>query len=536
MRIHRRIATRLSAVIVVIITASAILMGLAITRSGTDLLVNAATERLKQENRLVSVRLQDILDTVQRDVEFVANSPAVIDLAGTMDASGKKPAQIERATLARDHLQDMFVALLSNHPWYDQIRLIGVADGGREVVGVDLAANGIRRVRETELQQQGDQAYFQNTLDEPPGKVFWSAIELNREQGKIVEPAEPVLRAAMPIAGRYGAPIGIVVITLDIRRVFDAASAVLAPDITLYIANEAGDYLHHPDPSRTFGFERGQSYLIQDDFTAAAQKLFGKSSLVLEEALPEGATEPVIAHISRLPLKATGGDGILVSLTRPRAQILRDVGQSQRQSTWLIAPFILVALVVVIWMVELFIGPLERITREVGRYTPGRGLHLPELGREDEVGQLSQAFARMMERIDLQVMLLEEQSQRFKSLFEAIPDAVVIIDEDGRVEYTNPATEQLFGYTPDELHGQNIRVLMPEPYRSHHDKYMNRYLEGGEPHVIGIGRKVVGQHKNGGTMALYLSIGEFTLQGRRKFTGILHDISLQSVDRQPASV
>jgi PAS domain S-box-containing protein len=534
MRIHRRIATRLSAVIVVIVTASAILMGLSITRSGTDLLVNAATERLKQENRLVSVRLQDILDTAQRDVEFIANSPAVIDLASTMDASGKKPAQIERGTLTRSHLQDMFVALLNKHPWYGQIRLIGVADGGREVVGVDLATGGIQRVRESGLQQRGDLIYYQNALDEPPGKVYWSSIELNREHGKIVEPAQPVLRAAMPVAGRYGSPIGVVVITLDIRRVFDAASAVLAPDIRLYIANKAGDYLYHPDPSRTFGFEHGQSYLIQDDFTDSAQKLYGKSSLILENALPAGATEPVIAHISRLPLKATGGDSILVGLTRPRAQILAEVGQSSQQSTWLIAPFILVALVVVIWMIELFIGPLERITREVSRYTPGRGLHLPELGRKDEVGQLSQAFARLVERIDLQVMLLEEQGQRFKSLFEAVPDAVVIIDEDGSMEYTNPATQELFGYTPDELHGKNIRILMPEPYRSHHDQYMNRYLEGGEPHIIGIGRKVVGLHKNGGTMALYLSIGEFTLRGRRKFTGILHGISILSDDRQPA--
>jgi PAS domain S-box-containing protein len=63
---------------------------------------------------------------------------------------------------------------------------------------------------------------------------------------------------------------------------------------------------------------------------------------------------------------------------------------------------------------------------------------------------------------------------------------------------------------------------------------MKRYLDGGEPHIIGIGRKVVGLHKNGRTLSLYLSIGEFTLQGRRKFTGILHDISSQSPDRQQA--
>ena len=118
--------------------------------------------------------------------------------------------------------------------------------------------------------------------------------------------------------------------------------------------------------------------------------------------------------------------------------------------------------------------------------------------------------------------------QRFSSLFEAVADAVLIIDEDGTVEYSNPATEQLFGYSTSELCGKDIKMLMPEPYRSHHTEYMNRYLDGGEAHIIGIGRQVVGLHKNGNTLPLYLSIGEFSLEGRRKFTGILHDTSEES--------
>ncbi len=532
MRIHRRIATRLSAVLVVIITGGAILMGMSITRSGTDLLVNAATERLTQENRLVSVRLQDILDAVQHDVEFLASSPAVGDVVSALDTGGSKPQQIELSAQARHSLQGMFAALLNNHPWYSQIRLIGVAEDGKEVVRVEQAAGGTVNVHRADLQQMGDRNFFRKTLDEPPGKVFWSAIELMRKEGKIIEPAQPVLRAAMPLAGKYGAPIGIVVINLDIRRIFAAVSAMLAPDITLYIANEAGDYLYHPNPDKTFSFERGQRYLMQNDFSDSALRPLGKSSLVLEEVLPDGAEEPAIAHVNRLPFMTAGGSSILVALTRPRALILAEINQARQMSTGLIAPFILVALVVVIWMVELFIGPLERITREMNHYTPGRKLHMPELKRKDEVGQLAQTFARMAARIDQQVRQLEEQGLRFESLFEALPDAVIIIDENGSMEYSNPATERLFGYTNEDLTGQNVRTLMPEPYRSHHDMYMNRYLEGGEPHIIGIGRKVVGLHKNGHTLPLYLSIGEFRLQGHRKFTGILHDLSLQSVDRQ----
>jgi len=227
-----------------------------------------------------------------------------------------------------------------------------------------------------------------------------------------------------------------------------------------------------------------------------------------------------------------GGNDLLIGLTRPRTHILRDINHIRRLNAALVFPFILAGAVVVIWMVHMLISPLERVTREMSRYTPGRPPQLPEQARRDEIGQLALAFTQMAARIEQQISELETQGKRFKSLFEAVPDAVVIIDEDGTVEYCNPATERLFGHPASELIGQNVRMLMPEPYRGHHDGYLNRYLDGGEPHIIGIGRKVVGLHREGRTLSLYLSIGEFALKGRRKFTGILHDISTHAPEHR----
>jgi PAS domain S-box-containing protein len=529
---RRRIATRLSVVLVVIVAISGILMGVAVTQSGTRLLINASTARLAQESRVVSIRLQDILESVQRDVEFLVRSPAVRAAVSTLDHVTAAPEQAATAAQATARLQEVFAAMLNNHPWYVQIRLIGAADEGRELVRVEQVDGQVLPIPDAELQQERYRNYFLETLNSPPGAVYWSAIDLNRERGEIVEPVLPVLRAGLPVAGRDGKPFGIVMINLDIRRVFEAAREVVTPDLTLYIANQVGDYLYHPDPDKTFGFERNRRFQIQDDFTDAVFQPDAGNGVVLEDILPAGAAEPVVAYLSRLPVQAEGGNDLLISLTRPRAHILADVNQSRRRNAALIIPLVLIGAIVVVWMVRVFIAPLERVTREVARYSPGQEPRLPELNRRDEVGQLAQAFDRMAGRIEQQVTELEVSKKRFQSLFEAVPDAVIIIDQDGSVEYSNPATQRLFGYTASELHGKNIRLLMPEPYRSHHDGYMQRYLDGGEPHIIGIGRKVVGLHKNGQTMPLYLSIGEFTLQGRRKFTGILHDISAHSPDRR----
>ncbi|MEZ5540993.1 MAG: PAS domain S-box protein [Pseudomonadota bacterium] len=508
---------------------SGILTGIAVTQSGTELLINASTSRLAQESRVASIRLRDILDDVQRDVGFLAQSPAVRAVVNAMQADVPDP---EAVRLARARLQDVFAALLNNHPWYVQMRLIGVADEGREVVRVNQAGGQVLRVPDEALQQKQNREYFWQALHTPPGQVYWSPIDLNQEHGQIVEPIQPMLRAALPVTGKDGQPFGIMIVNLDVHQVFAAAREVVTPDINLYIANQAGDYLYHPEPEKTFGFERGQRFLMQDDFTDAVFQPSAAAGVMLEEVQPADAPHPVVAYLSRLPLEPETGNDLLIGLTRPRAEILAEVNQARRRNATLIIPLVLAGAFVVIWLVRVLIAPLERVTREVSRYAPGHQPELPEQNRQDEVGQLAQAFARMSGRIDQQVTELDMQRKRFQSLFEAVPDAVLIIDQDGSVEYSNPATERLFGYAPSELRGVNIKLLMPEPYRSHHDEYIQRYLDGGEAHVIGIGRKVVGRHKNGRTVPLYLSIGEFSLQGRRKFTGILHDISAQSMDRQ----
>ncbi len=105
--------------------------------------------------------------------------------------------------------------------------------------------------------------------------------------------------------------------------------------------------------------------------------------------------------------------------------------------------------------------------------------------------------------------------------------AIVIIDDGGLIRTVNPATQKLFGYSENELVGQNVSVLMPEPFRSRHDGYIRHHLETGERKIIGIGRQVMGRRKSGAIFPMHLSVSTFTADGRRYFTGIVHDLSDQ---------
>ena len=117
------------------------------------------------------------------------------------------------------------------------------------------------------------------------------------------------------------------------------------------------------------------------------------------------------------------------------------------------------------------------------------------------------------------------QAAKLRGILESAVTAIITIDDRGLIETINPATEQLFGYAADELIGQNVKVLMPEPYRSEHDGYIHNYIETGVKKIIGIGREVSGRRKDGTAFPVHLSVSEFAADGRRYFTGMIHDIS-----------
>src|SRR5437867_7830757 len=120
---------------------------------------------------------------------------------------------------------------------------------------------------------------------------------------------------------------------------------------------------------------------------------------------------------------------------------------------------------------------------------------------------------------------LRASEERYRSIIESAVDGILVIDRHGRIEAFNAAAERLFGYAAAEVLGRNVNVLMPQPYHSEHDQYMARYLATGEKRIIGIGREVTGRRKDGQTFPVHLSVGEMTIDGEPKFTGILHDLT-----------
>lgn len=120
---------------------------------------------------------------------------------------------------------------------------------------------------------------------------------------------------------------------------------------------------------------------------------------------------------------------------------------------------------------------------------------------------------------------LEAREAHLQSILATVPDAMVVIDEHGIIQSFSKTAERQFGWTPEEAVGRNVSLLMPNPYRDAHDGYLGRYMTTGKRRIIGIGRVVVGERRDGTTFPMELSVGEMHSADRRYFTGFVRDLT-----------
>jgi two-component system, LuxR family, sensor kinase FixL len=174
----------------------------------------------------------------------------------------------------------------------------------------------------------------------------------------------------------------------------------------------------------------------------------------------------------------------------------------------------------------------ERRIIGLGRQVVGRRKNGSTFPLHLSVGEMivdgERSFTGILHDLSIRAAMeaaLRKSEERLRSIVESAVDGIIVIDELGKIQAFNPAAERLFGYGANEVLDRNVKMLMPSPDRERHDGYIERYLTTGKHKIIGIGREVVALRKDGSTFLLHLSVGEMVLEGRRHFTGLLHDLT-----------
>ncbi len=169
--------------------------------------------------------------------------------------------------------------------------------------------------------------------------------------------------------------------------------------------------------------------------------------------------------------------------------------------------------------------PLRQLANFASDIAGGKYDSTMEYHSRDEVGKLVRSFNSMRQQIKQRENDLVESQARNKAVIDNAVDGIIAINMLGIVESFNSAAENMFGYTADEVIGQNIKMLMPQPYQREHDGYLYNYASTGKKKIIGIGREVEGLRKDGSTFPLELAVSEVQLDGRKLFIGMTRDIT-----------
>lgn len=361
-------------------------------------LVDAAQQELVSATQVLGRRMSLALLEVARNTRLLATLPVVHALARNPD---DEKIQTE--------LADTFASMLVLNPEYFQIRLITAANFGKELVRIDRDRFAPLRVSGEDLQEKGHYPYVFETLKLRDGEIYLSDIVLNHERGAHQGLEQPTLRVATPVLDANGQRFGIIVINVDLNGLFNLLKTDLPSGVSVYLTNEKGDYLIHPDKGLSFGFDKGRRLQLQVQFPHA-MPLFnhGPEHLVTTMPIPETGERSVVALL-RLPFGEIDRQRFVVlGLGKPLNDILRASNQLGENVLSIVLGFSLLAVLVAILTSRLATRSINQMVDAVRRFASEHTMGALPVNRQDEIGLLARTMHDMQ----------EEMSQQLNALYE----------------------------------------------------------------------------------------------------------------------
>ena len=481
-----------------------------------------------------TAELQRDIGRLRGDALFLSHIPSVQGIARAGAHRGVDP--VDKTTMATwtERLTGIFIAFANTHPEYYQIRLIGVADAGRELVRVESVKEGGAQVTPfTQLQQKGGRDYYLATEKLKAEEVYLSDLNLNREFGKVEIPHRPTLRAATPVYGPDGQLFGMVVINMSTTAMLDKLSGGLDASSRVYVTNQNGDYLVHSDASQTFGFDWGKTYRWQDDlsFQGSPPPEPVDAPPRLQEWVVSGeALHGVERQLHFDPQQPQRY--ITIRYAVPDALINQRIAAA-RNVTILSAVGVasLIALLLFLY-VRRELAPLQQLGHAANDIGSGNYTPLLPAKASGEVGRLSDAFRMMLSRIstrEQEVQQINEKlgaSEAFSNLvLDTVPEGILVANANGIIVRTNTRITELFGHPDGSLLGQPVETLIPPRFHARHPGLRQGYADAPSARFMGKGGDLFGQHADGREFPVEIGLASLVLGGVQYVVASIVDIS-----------
>jgi len=447
-----RLSTRLMLAMVALVLFTAAAVALLSYRNILAVVLPRSLDIMDTHTNLVAVALQRSVDGAHADV---ASFRSIIGLDEIMEATQGDTRQASGFTLAQlcERISRRLKAELEAKPSYLQFRIIGVADSGREIVRVERTEREgpVRIVPADDLQSKGDRPYFLKAITRRAGEIDVSAVELNQERGAIETPPVPTLRVATPVFARSGQLFGIITINVDLRPAFDELRASARPYTSVYVVDERGDYLVHPDRSLEFGFEFGRTARIQSDFPDLAG------------ALKAGDMEPAIINgkggsrfgVALASVALARGPRVTVIEAIPYDRILASTVAVRNSSIIAASGATIIAVFLAVIVARGLSRPLTQMAGAVQSFARGETATVP-ITASGEIGLLARAFEQMRTEVRAKTAELEYEIKERQRVFDTSLDLIFVTDRKGHLLRVNPASTAILGYEPHDMAGHSV--------------------------------------------------------------------------------
>ncbi|WP_063551807.1 diguanylate cyclase domain-containing protein [Burkholderia territorii] len=367
-------------------------------RANRTMLVQEAQHSLLMSTQLLAQRFTTALADVADDALVLAQLPSAALVARGGDTDRAPRSRLER----------VYCSFMKNHPEYLQIRLIARGDFGIERIRVDRDARGIVVLPESAFQEKGQFSYVFGTLATAPGHIYLSPIVVNHETDAHAAEGLPILRVGTPVVDPAGAVVGALVVDVDLSRMFDRLERDLPQDYAVFLANEWGDFLVHPDPSQAFGFDRGRRVLMQERFPGTRLLFVGTRTNVTLNGLaqPDDVPGQMFAFV-RTPFGNNEGNRFVVlGMARPLTDVLAPAGILGGRIIRMVFLMSLAAVILAILFARAITSPLQMLARAATHVFDDPAAERLPVARADEIGVLARCFDSMRVEIRTQVAML----------------------------------------------------------------------------------------------------------------------------------
>ena len=522
------LSRRIAITTAVLIAGTAIVEGFLLIGVSSQVVRQLESDRVEQKVKSSAGQLASRIQDFRRVPLILSGTPPIERIA--VLARGGEPQPGQSLEIWRQRLAIIFRSMMQADPSLEQVRLIGVEDGGREIVRVNRSPAGIQIVPDADLQRKGARAYLRRSIGLRAGEVYISTFDANVENGVVQRPFVPMLRAATPIYAPSGEIFGAIVVNarpdiwMNQMSVLGGFTAQFFR--RLMLVNKDGDYVYRSDGGPIFGsfMQAGPHFRadwpqLSDLFSLSkASKLttYGDGHVVAAARVQYDPADP-----SKFVILAADADASAVYGDTSRLMALGGL--------------VALALCIIGLLAAFFVTrPLRGLMTAARRIAAGN-VDIATLDKDDPdpvIGELGEALRVMKEALEKRDRSLRNSEAHLRAIVDNIIDGLITIDSNGRIRSFNPACEEIFGYKPSEALGRNVSMLMPRSDAAQHDTYMQNYARTGEARFMGARREVKGRHKSGRLIDLEVSVSQIRVDNEVLFSGAIRDITeRKQIDR-----